>query len=360
MGDGGESGGRTPTLPQCAAPLDRTVPSSMFEVARCLFEGDDAPQRDVEADVIDPKRVVVLRGRVLGEDGDPLPGASVSVWKHPEFGHTVSRADGYFDLAANGGGQVTLTYELDGYLPARRHLGTSWRQFSVFPDVVLLENAAVATRIDLGTSESNLVEGSLVSDARGTRQELLLFQPGTQAELVLPNGEKQAVEALHVRVREFTAGEQGGLAMPADLPANSGFTYAVAYTADEATAAGAERIEFSKPVISYTDNFLKFPAGTVVPNGVYDPDSDSWKPEASGVVLTIVDMEGDSATIDADGDGKADSASTLEALGISADELRLLASRYDAGASVWRTLTPHFSFWDKNWGIFPPPDAEDP
>jgi hypothetical protein len=38
----------------------------------------------------------------------------------------------------------------------------------------------------------------------------------------------------------------------------------------------------------------------------------------------------------------------------------LLASRYDAGESVWRTLTPHFSVWDKNWGIFPPTDAEDP
>ena len=225
---------------------------------------------------------------------------------------------------------------------------------------MLLENAAVATRIDLGTSESNLVEGSLVSDARGTRQEVLLFQPDTQAELVLPNGEKQAVETLHVRVREFTAGAQGRLAMPADLPANSGFTYAVAYTADEATDAGAERIEFSKPVISYVDNFLAFPAGTAVPNGVYDPDSDSWKPEASGVVLTIVDIEGGSATIDSDGDGNADSASTLEALGISADELRLLASRYGAGESVWRTLTPHFSVWDKNWGIFPPTDAEDP
>ncbi|HWP04929.1 MAG TPA: hypothetical protein VNN72_04270, partial [Polyangiaceae bacterium] len=67
-----------------------------------------------------------------------------------------------------------------------------------------------------------------------------------------------------------------------------------------------------------------------------------------------------SATIDSDGDGAADSASTLETLGISADELRLLASRYEAGASVWRTLTPHFSFWDKNWGIFPPKDAQDP
>jgi RHS repeat-associated protein len=358
-GDGGESGGPTPSLPQCAAPLDRTVPSSMFAIARCLFEGEDAPQRDVDAGVIDPKRVVVLRGRVLDENGDPLPGASVSVWNHPELGHTVSRVDGYFDLAANGGGQLTLAYELDGYLPARRHLGTSWRQFFVFPDVVLLENAA-ATRIDLGAGEANLVEGSRVSDARGARQEVLLFQPDTQAELVLPDGERQAVETLHVRVREFTAGERGPLAMPADLPANSGYTYAVAYTADEATEAGAERVEFSRPVISYVDNFLKFPAGTIVPNGVYDPDTDSWKPETSGVVLDIVEIDAGSAKVDTDGDGDADSASTLEALGITADELRVLASRYDAGQSLWRTLTPHFSIWDKNWGGFPPFDAIPP
>jgi RHS repeat-associated protein len=335
------------------------VPSSVFDIARCLFEGDDAPQRGVEADVIDPRRVVVLRGRVLDENGDPLSGASVSVWNHPEFGYTTSRSDGYFDLAANGGGQLTLEYERDGYLPARRRLSTNWRQFSVFPDVVLLENAP-ASRVDLGASEVSVIEGGRVSDARGTRQEVLLFQPDTRAELVLTDGQKKTVETLHVRVREFTAGERGPLAMPADLPANSGYTYAVAYTADEATAIGAKRVEFSQPVISYVDNFLEFPAGTVVPNGVYDPDSDTWKPEASGVVLDIVEIAAGSAKVDTDGDGDADSASTLEALGIGADELRALASRYEAGKSVWRTLTPHFSIWDKNWGIGPPPGATPP
>ena len=77
-------------------------------------------------------------------------------------------------------------------------------------------------------------------------------------------------------------------------------------------------------------------------------------------MLDIVEVAGGSAQVDSDGDGQADSASVLEALGIGADELRVLGNRYRAGQSLWRTLTPHFSFWDNHWGIFPPPGALGP
>ena len=48
----------------------------------------------------------------------PLPGAVISILDHPEFGQTLSRADGRFDLAVNGGGILTVNYEKAGYLPA--------------------------------------------------------------------------------------------------------------------------------------------------------------------------------------------------------------------------------------------------
>ena len=45
-----------------------------------------------------------------------------------------------------------------------------------------------------------------------------------------------------------------GVTNPA--PPNSGFTYAVEYSVDEALAAGARQVRFSAPVIGYVENFL--------------------------------------------------------------------------------------------------------
>lgn len=359
-GAGGDDVGPAPSLPQCAGPLDRTVPTTLFEMARCLFEGEDAPQRDLTSGIIEPKRVAVLRGRVLDEEGAPLPGVIVSVWNHPEFGHTLSRWDGHYDLAVNGGGQLTLRYELDGFLAARRQLATRWREFAMFPEVVLLERAPAATEVDLERKRVNVVAGELERDARGERQQVLLFQPNTEASLKFPDGRTEALSSFHVRVREYTVGALGPQAMPADLPASSGYTYAVSYTVDEAEAAGATQVEFSPPAISYLDNFLDFPAGTLVPSGYYDPDSDSWKPDSSGIVLDILAVAGDSVTIDSDGDGDGETEGALAELGIGADELRELAKRYEPGQSLWRVLTPHFSAWDWNWPIAPPFDALPP
>jgi hypothetical protein len=61
----------------------------------------------------------VPRGMSAVRD-DPLPGAAISVLDYPEFGQTLTRADGMFDLAVNGGGQITLHYAAEGFLPAQR------------------------------------------------------------------------------------------------------------------------------------------------------------------------------------------------------------------------------------------------
>jgi len=74
-GAGGKDVGPRPSLPQCAGPLDRSVPTTLFDMARCLFEGEDAPQRELTSGIIEPKRVAVLRGRVLDDHGAPLAGS---------------------------------------------------------------------------------------------------------------------------------------------------------------------------------------------------------------------------------------------------------------------------------------------
>jgi len=41
---------------------------------------------------------------------------TITVLNHPEFGQTLSRTDGMFDLAVNGGGALTLTFAKAGFL----------------------------------------------------------------------------------------------------------------------------------------------------------------------------------------------------------------------------------------------------
>jgi hypothetical protein len=44
----------------------------------------------------------------------------ISVLKHLEFGQTLSRPDGMFDMAVNGGELLTVNYQKVGFLPAQR------------------------------------------------------------------------------------------------------------------------------------------------------------------------------------------------------------------------------------------------
>ena len=64
-------------------------------------------------------RASTLRGRVLTVAGAALPGATITVLNHAEFGGTKSRADGWYDLVATGGGTMTLGFAKPGFLGAR-------------------------------------------------------------------------------------------------------------------------------------------------------------------------------------------------------------------------------------------------
>jgi hypothetical protein len=76
------------------------------------------PLRPLAPGTIQATRVAVLRGKVESRDGTALPGVKISVLSHPELGQTFTRADGAFDVAVNGGGQLTVCYERDGFLAA--------------------------------------------------------------------------------------------------------------------------------------------------------------------------------------------------------------------------------------------------
>ncbi|HHW85535.1 MAG TPA: hypothetical protein GX400_04935, partial [Chloroflexi bacterium] len=225
-------------------------------------------------------------------------------------------------------------------------------------EVVLVAYDAQATLVNLTDSTTmQVARGSSVTDGDGERQATLLIPPQTQAELLLPDGTTQPLTMLTVRATEYTVGENGPAAMPGELPPQSGYTYAVELSVDEAVAAGAVDVRFDRPLYHYVENFLRFPVGSPVPAGYYDRTQDAWIPSDNGRVVTIVDVANGRANLDTDGDGLGDND---PALGISDDERTRLAGLYAAGQSLWRVPIKHFTPWDFNWPFAPPVGATAP
>ena len=342
------------TLPEApdpvelATPIDETVPTDMAASTSFLYAGEERVQVDIEPDTIEPHRVGVIRGRVLNRDREPLSGVIVSVNDHPELGRTLTREDGMYDLAVNGGLLLTVTFRRPGYLSAQRQVEVSWRDWASTPDVILIPVDPVATTIDF-SEPLQIAEGSVVTDEDGTRQAALLFEQGTVAEAVLPDGTIVPLDTITVRATEYTVGEGGPDAMPAELPASTAYTYCVELTADEAEELGASDVRFDRPVYYYLDNFLELGIGATVPAGYYDEARAVWVPSQNGLAIELLGVDGGLVTVDANGDGEADDLATLAAIDMSTEERAELAERYtDLPTSIWRVPISHFSPWDFN------------
>ena len=263
---------------------------------------------------------------------------------HPEFGSTLSRIDGCYDMVVNGGGVLTVRYEKDGHLAAQRQVDVPWQDFTYLPDVVLVPYDSKATPVTLGAgSAMQVVRGSTVSDTDGTRTATLILPAGVQAETVMPDGSKKPLDSLTVRATEYTVGENGPEAMPAELPPSVGYTYCVDYSADE-----AEHVTFSQPIMHYVENFIGFPVGSIVPMGYYDYEQASWVPSENGRVIKILSITDGLADLDLDGSGSAADADALAALNVTTDERQKLAACTRWGRS-WRVPITHFTPWDCNW-----------
>jgi RHS repeat-associated protein len=264
-----------------------------------------------------------------------------------------------FDLAVNGGGQLTVKFERPGYCPVQRQVVTPWTDYLCLPDVILMAMDPVANPVTLGNNSFQLARGSAQTDGDGARQATLLLSAGTSANLVV-NGAAQKVNSLNIRATEFTVGTKGSATMPAPLPGNSAFTYCVELSADEAVAAGASTVQFDRPLYFYVENFLGFPAGQAVPTGYFDRDKKAWVASPNGRVIKVLSVSNGIAAVDANGDGGPDSAAELGSLGFTDEELRRVASLYVPGQTLWRVAVTHFSPWDCNWPGGPPPDAKSP
>jgi RHS repeat-associated protein len=348
-----------------APPLDPTLPATVAASAEFLYTGPDAVQTGVAEGAIEARRTGILRGRVLAEDGSPLAGVTVTLLDHPELGRTVSRENGRYDLAVNGGGALVVDFHKDGFVDAQRTVEVGWQEYADVDDVALVAYDAKVTEVDLGSSEPiQTARGTTRTDRDGSRQATVMFRQGTKAHMQLPDGSQQELDTLHIRATEYTVGDHGDERMPAALPPTSGYTYAVELSADEAVAADADSIKFDKPVAFYLENFLDFNVGSAVPVGWYDRSRGVWVPEPNGRVVEIVGETDGRADINLDRDPGAD-PDRYEDFGLTDTEREEVAALYEPGQSLWRVQLSHFSPLDCNWlsrrlGPDADPDPEDP
>jgi len=361
------AGGELPPDPATAAPpLPQSAVTDFGTATTFIYTGTTPIQTGVAAGTIVPRRAAVIRGRVLDQAMQPLAAVRISILGHAEYGQTLSRADGMFDLAVNGGGKLIVRYVRAGFFEVQRDVQVPWQDFVYAPDVVLTVPDATATVIDLAAAvPMQVARGSVVSDGSGVRQATLLFPQGTQATFRLPDGTTQPAPApLTIRQTEYTVGATGPQAMPSELPPSSGYTYYLELSADEEQAAGAVGVEFNQPVIFYLENFLDFPVGENTPVGFYDRQAGNWQGEPDGRVVKIVAINAGAADLDTDGNGSADNGvgTGLSGadLGITLAERQTLATLYAVGQTLWRVTTQHFSPGDINWPYGPPADAIPP
>jgi RHS repeat-associated protein len=357
--------GSDPVLPPDPASIapknDPTVATTVSASSEFLYSGSNPIQTGVTPGTIEAKRAAVIRGKVLDKQNKPLSGVTINIKSHTELGQTLSRADGLFDMAVNGGGLLTIEYQKNGYLSVQRQVRTPWQDYVMADDVVMLALDPQVTTVDLNSTAMQAVQGSVMTDADGSRQATVLFPAGTQATMTLPDGTQQPLTTLHVRATEYTVGENGPKAMPGPLPPTSGYTYAVELSVDEALAASAKTVSFDKPVPVYVDNFLNFPVGQIVPVGWYDRDKTAWIPSNNGKIVKLLGVDANGlAQIDTDGSGQPADATKLTALGITDAERQQLAERYAPGKSFWRVAVGHFTPWDCNWPYGPPLDSTPP
>jgi RHS repeat-associated protein len=344
-----------------APPLNPNQVVNMKDAVEFLFTGENPIQTGVSTGDLVAKHIAVIRGQVLNKDNSPLSGVAISVKDHPQYGQTLSRTDGMFDMAVNGGDIITVNYTKNGYLPVQRQIKTLWRDYAMPEDVVMISLDPQVSTINLTSNQDiQVAQGSIQTDADGARQATIFFPKGTSATMVLPNGSTQSLTTLNVRATEYTVGENGRNAMPGELPPFSGYTYAVELSADEAITAGATRVNFNQEIPFYVDNFLDFPTGEIVPIGWYDHNISTWIPSKNGRIIKILNITDGHADIDVDGNGSIADQATLSALGITEAELRQLSNTFTIGKSLWRMPVSHFTPWDGNWPYGPPLDAEPP
>ena len=330
-----------------APPVKGGVPTNVSRATAFLYTGPNPIQTGVAPNAFEEKRIAVLRGKVTTRDGNVLPGVTVSIVDHPEFGQTTTRVQ---RILRHGGQRRRPADDslLGGRLPAGAEAGECAVAGLRRGPHGRADTAGSASHDDL-SERAGRAGASGQHDDRQRRQSPH-HHPVPRRDDGNDDAARrfaQPLTTMHVRATEYTVGPNGPVAMPANLPGLSGYTYCVELSVDEAIAAGAVAVVFSQPVVTYVENFLKFPVGTDVPVGIYDRAKAAWVPSANGRIVKIVSVTGGAADVDTDGDGVADSG-----VGITADERNALAAAYPVGQALWRVAVAPFFARGQQLAVF--------
>ena len=300
-------------------------------------------------------REAVIRGRTIARDFGPVPNVTVSVMDHPEFGYSVTRTDGKFDLAVNGGSTYVLRFNKPEFLEVQRSVDAPILDYALVGDVALIGQSA--RLLPVATDVFRSVVGRFESDVTGDRQLTMMFEPGTVCS-VTPYGANSPTNfsSFQVRLKEYTVGGNGDEAMPGTLPASTAYTYCVDMGLREADSlAGSSAIRpqvtFSHPVVTYVKEFLGLRVGTAMPSGEYDQQRARWNADENGWVVRVAGISNGVATLETDGVPGADAPARLTQLGITQAELSEVARLFSVGDSLWRVRVSHFSPHDFNLNV---------
>lgn len=317
------------------APALSPGAASVSGLTSFLWTGPRAEQRGVAAGAIDPRRVSVLRGRVLDAAGEPLARVRVRVLGHPEYGAALTSGDGTYDVAVNGGAPVVLDLYASGRLPAQRRVQTGWQEIRGVADVRLTRPDEASATIEPTSGPALQVYRSTPRrDSDGERRATLMFAPGTRGTAVLAGGGRRDLGAMTVRATEYSVGANGPERMPGTPPPGATYAYAVDYGV--AAPHGSVAVRFSRPVIAYTEDFLDLPTGGTVPAGRYDRVAGRWSAAGDARVVRIADVEDGRARLDTGApDGASESAASAR-LGVTPAELTALARIYRPGTRLLR------------------------
>jgi len=90
----------------------------------------------------DASRVSVIRGKIVTPDGNGLTGIRISVATDPQFGFTLTRPDGWWDILVNGGSMVTIQFQRSPFHPIKHSVYVGWNEIVVMQSPIVMSVVA--------------------------------------------------------------------------------------------------------------------------------------------------------------------------------------------------------------------------
>lgn len=117
--------------------LDWSPKVSFYHNFRFMI-ADDSVQSYAQEKTFDKYRAAIVRGRVVRSDdgGAGIVSVRVSVVENAQFGFTLSREDGYFDMLVNGDEWITLQFHRNAYVPLKRRIFVRAKNINLLEDQV--------------------------------------------------------------------------------------------------------------------------------------------------------------------------------------------------------------------------------